>query len=238
MGNLFKRKRKGDKEPSPIWQMRYRVWDQQASAWGRFKYESTHTTNEVEAASLLLDRERREERRKNGLEACAAKRIALGKALTDFLDKTQAWDRAVPERNRKAKHPILGIDVQGTSWWIRTLDFAGEVFRFFGDVEIKAIVEPGALEAYDKDLSMNGGVRRSGVSPSTRHKMLVWFRRFHEVVHEKGLLDEGSFRRLRSTKGDRRAPRPNSHRRGRSDVLGRVRKAAGQSQGPGGAGAP
>jgi hypothetical protein len=73
MGNLFKRKRKGEKEPSPIWQMRYRVWDQQANARGRFKYESTHTTSEVEAASLLLDRERREERRKERARAVRRK---------------------------------------------------------------------------------------------------------------------------------------------------------------------
>src|SRR5262249_20238956 len=130
MGNLFKRKKQaGD---SHIWQMRYRVWDGTRSRWGEYKYESTHTANRREGESLLHEREIREERIRTGVEAAVA-RTRLGRALTTFLDETQAWDREVPERNRVGVHPVLGNEVKGTSWWVRIVEFAGEAYRFFGD---------------------------------------------------------------------------------------------------------
>jgi integrase len=206
MGNLFKRKKNG--KESPTWQMRYRVWDNMAGDWGHYRYESTNTTIEREAANLLLERERREERRKNGLEACEAARIALSKAIAEFLEKTQAWDRAVPERNRAKTHPVFGTKVQGTAWWIRTLDFAGEVLRFFGDVEMVAIAEPGRVEALDKALATRGGTRGKGVSTSTRHKVLVWFRRFTRWCVKRGYLPHDLF-------GDFEVPREVVERRER-----------------------
>src|SRR5688572_25479386 len=87
MGNFFRREDKNGKESS-IWRMKYRVWEPRASDWGKYKFESTGTANRREAESILLERERREERRRTGLEIVAPERVGLRRALSEFLDAT------------------------------------------------------------------------------------------------------------------------------------------------------
>jgi integrase len=190
MGNLFKRKK--DKSDSLIWQMRYRVWDAGRSQWGEYKYESAHTANRREAESLLHERELREERTRMGVEAAIA-RTRIGRALTAFLDETQAWDRDVPERNRTGVHPVLEIEVKGTSWWVRTVEFAGEAFRFFGDVDVSVLSERGKIASFDRWLAAKGGARGKGVGSSTRHKALTWLRRFCRWSRARGYLSNDPF---------------------------------------------
>jgi integrase len=190
MGNLFKRK-KGNGD-ALTWQMRYRAWDSARGRWGDYKYESSHTANRREAEALLHERELREERIRLGVEASTA-RIHLGRALTTFLDDTQAWDRDVPERNRAVRHPVLGIEVKGTAWWTRTVELAGEVFHFFGDVDVSVLGERGKVALFDRWLSQKGGARGKGVGSSTRHKALTWLRRFSRWAMTKGYLASDPF---------------------------------------------
>ncbi|MEQ8272348.1 MAG: tyrosine-type recombinase/integrase [Deltaproteobacteria bacterium] len=185
MGNVFKRTVRG--KESPVWQLRYRVWDAREGAWGKEKFESAKTANRREAESLLRERELREERRRLGIEPTSAS-STLGDALTGFLDETQAWDAAVPERNRVGHHPVLGIEVRGTGWWIRTLDFAGDVLRHFGDGDVTMLAGRDTVAGFDRFLVREGGARGRGVGASTRHKVLTWLRRFCRWCVVRGYL--------------------------------------------------
>lgn len=190
MGSLFQRKLGGS--TSPVWQMRYRVRDGRASKWGAIKYESTHTVNRREAESLLRERELLEERKRVGVEL-AIEAVSLGKAISEFLDSTQVFDREVPERNRRTVHPVLGIVVKGTSWWTRTVELAGEVLRRFGADTLLSTIGASRVSAFDRWLDASGGAEGRGVGASTRRKVLTWSRRFGRWAIERGYLAEDPF---------------------------------------------
>jgi integrase len=192
MGNLFRRKDKEGKE-SPIWRMKYRVWDPQAGNWGQYKFESTGTPIRREAESLLLERERYEERKRAGLEIVSSPTIGLREALSEFLDSTQVFDREIPEKNRKTIHPFAGVEVQGTGWWIRTIDFAIDLDRHFKPkdaqtAQVDALLRAGAVEEFHRYLQREGGARRAGVGQSTCSKTLKWLRRFCGWCLKRGYL--------------------------------------------------
>jgi integrase len=173
MGRIFRRKQKG--QESPIWTARFRVWDPRAQNWGKERDVSTNTRSEAEAQKVLDELEAREERRRRGIEPVTTD-AKLGDALSAFVDYTQEWD-AMDARNRKGKHPVLGHDVRGKSWWIRTLSFAKNVFTFFGDRAASEISEKDVRE-YDRWLARHGSAKGGPVTQTTRSKALKWFRRF------------------------------------------------------------
>lgn len=188
MGSLFKRKKKNG-ETRPIFQMKYKRWDPVRQDWSDWVYESTGTASQREAEALLLEIERREERRKRGLEAAIVP-MRIGKALTGFLDETQEWDEEIPERNRQGTHPVLGSPVEGTAWWIRQVDFAADVFRCFGDADVAMLLLPRRVEELDRFLKRCGGQRGEGVGQTTRSKTMKWFRRFCRWCVVYGYLEK------------------------------------------------
>jgi hypothetical protein len=57
-------------------------------------------------------------------------------------------------------HPFAGVSVEGKAWWIRTIDFAVEVERFFsanrwdedGNAGVDALSRKGAIEEFHRYL--------------------------------------------------------------------------------------
>lgn len=176
MGFLFQRRRAGGKS-SPIWSARYRPWDPRARDWGRQREVSLKTRNKKEAERRLAEIEDREQRRSRGLEACVVDDAKLSSALTEFLDSTHVVDD-LTDRNRRVVHPLLGIEVMGTAWWIRTLDFARDVARFLGPDRAVHTLTSDDFAGFDRWLGAHGGAHAKGVGRSTRFKVLHWFRRF------------------------------------------------------------
>ena len=156
--------------------MRFRPWNAQLQKWGSTRDETTNTRNRKEALALLHEREKREERRRQGLEAVLTDE-RLGKVLTRFIDESQICDK-LKERNRRATHPVLGHEVRGTAWWCRTCEFARDVFRFYGDCSLSEVADVNRLQDFSRWLAREGGGRGTGVGQSTQHKALTWFRRF------------------------------------------------------------
>lgn len=186
MGRVFRRK------GSKLWQLRYRTWDPRQGRWGAYRDESSRTQNRREAEALLLAREEREEARRRGLVP-AHTDVTLSMAVTEFLDNTQVMDDFVPERNRAAVHPVLGIEVRGSAWWIRTLDFASDLVSFFPESCTDVLADSVRLRAFDSWLAREGGRRRSGLAQSSRHKVLTWVRRLAVWCVEQGYLLKTGF---------------------------------------------
>ena len=156
--------------------MRYRSWNAQLQKWDGTRDETTNTRNQKEALALVHEREKREERRRQGLEAVLTD-DRLGKVLTRFIDESQVWDK-LEARNRCASHPVLGHEVRGTAWWCRTCEFAQDVFRYYGDCSFNDVADVNRLQEFSRWLVREGGGRGTGVGQSTQHKILTWFRRF------------------------------------------------------------
>ena len=187
MGRVFRRNR------SAQWQVRYRCWDAINKKWGGYKDESSRTRNKREAEALLFEREEREERKRRGLELSSSE-MELTAAVTAFLDFTQSFDEVVPERNRTTEHPVLGVRVEGTPWWIRTLDFSSDVVRFFGKGSVDRVGDVDELRRFDVWLRKEGGRRMTGLSQSSRHKVFTWLRRFAGWCVDRGYLPRDPFK--------------------------------------------
>ena len=186
MGQVFKRKE------SKYWQIRYRVWDSVKMSWGRRKVESTGVMHKREAEAILFEREQREERRRAGLEVVLLN-VTLDDALTAFVDENKKWDAVVPTRNRRGTHPVTGDEVHGTAWWVRTLDFARDVRRFFAEDGLKQLSDAKHLAAFDRWLKLSGGAEQNGVGQSTRHKVHTWCRRFVRWCVQRGYLSNSGY---------------------------------------------